>query len=51
MDGTVESVAQTTPVAVPADTRPVQDAPEAAQPQQESPPVPEDTGKTLDLYV
>ena len=51
MDGTVESVAQTTPVAVPAEARPVQEAPEAVQPQPESPPVPEDAGKTLDLYV
>jgi hypothetical protein len=49
MDGTVDGISQTVPVAPAAEPLPPAPSPEAPVP--ENPPVAEDSGKTLDLYV
>jgi len=51
MDGSVDSIGPSTPIPVPAETPPAEELPEEAPREPESPPVSEDTGKTLDLYV
>ncbi|HRY56527.1 MAG TPA: hypothetical protein P5142_18050 [Spirochaetia bacterium] len=51
MDGTIDSVTQATQVPAAVDPRPQQEAPETSPASPESPPVAEESGKTLDLYV
>jgi len=51
MDGSVDSVGSSTPIAVPVETPPPQELPEASEREPEPAPVSEDSGKTLDLYV
>ncbi len=51
MDGSVDGIGPSAPIPLAPEMPPPQEAPAPAPSEPEAPPVPEDSGKTLDLYV